>query len=335
MKRLPVLDSSVPQIVHELHRRLKAFESGGEGPDVDGPDVDGAPAVLSSGCAALDRLLPTGGFPRGSLVEWLADEAGGAGAGVLAMLAAREASIKASTGTNAEGAAQGKAVVVLDRQQTFYPPAAAALGVDLETAIVVRARSAAEELWALDQILRCPGVAAVWGPVAKIDPRWFRRLQLAAERGGALGLLLRPASVRGRPSWAWAQIGVAPVGMGGEWRVEGGGQNPVANALRGVRAPRENLPSHDLRAPATNGTEAVRHSAGGGGPHRRWRLDLIRCRAGGMGQGHGQGPLEVELDRATGVVYLVRESNRDPETHSLRLAAELARAKASRRASAS
>ena len=31
---------------------------------------------LSTGCEALDRLLPDGGFRSGSLVEWLSEQAG-------------------------------------------------------------------------------------------------------------------------------------------------------------------------------------------------------------------------------------------------------------------
>ena len=36
--------------------------------------------------------------------------------------------------------------------------------------------------------LRCGGVAAVWASLESVDDRTFRRLQLAAEEGGALGL---------------------------------------------------------------------------------------------------------------------------------------------------
>ena len=67
---------------------------------------------LSSGCPPLDQLLPGAGFPRGALVEWLAGEPG-SGAETLAMLAAREAT------------RQGGVLVVMDRLQRFYPPAAA------------------------------------------------------------------------------------------------------------------------------------------------------------------------------------------------------------------
>lgn len=155
------------------------------------------PPIISTGVAALDRLLPDQGLRSGSITEWLSSSLGG-GAGMLALIAAREACY------------EGGALVVIDRQDSFYPPAAAALGIDLEKVILVRPMSMADELWALDQALRCEGVAAVWGLVETIDFRSFRRLQLAAESQHALGLLVRSSKRRGDPSWSEIQLLVEP-----------------------------------------------------------------------------------------------------------------------------
>ncbi len=153
---------------------------------------------VPSGCGPLDELLPDGGFRRGSLVEWIA--AGeGSGAGTLALGAARE------------GCRQGGALVVLDQTGEFYPPAAAGLGVELERTIVVHARTKADNLWALDQALRCPGVAVVLAWSDRLDAKTFRRLQLAAEQAGGLGLLVRPEQARREPSWAEVRLLVEPL----------------------------------------------------------------------------------------------------------------------------
>ena len=159
------------------------------------PCADRAP--IGTGARGLDRLLPAGGLRPGSLVEYLAPQ-GKQGAATLALAAARTA------------CQDGRLLVVCDRQRHFYPPAAAAWGLDLKKLLLLRPASAAEELWALDQALRCPGVGAAWIMCGPLGARDFRRLQLAAECGGTLGLLVRPARLRGRPTWADVQWLVEP-----------------------------------------------------------------------------------------------------------------------------
>jgi len=148
--------------------------------------------VFSCSAAALDRLLPGGGLCYGMLVEWL----GKSSAATLGLLSAREA------------CRDGGVLVVIDRQQTFYPPAAAAWGIDLDRLIVVHPQNARDELWAAVQALRSPAVAALWAAIDRLDSRAFRRLQLAAQAGRTLGVLVRPASARGQPSWADVRLEV-------------------------------------------------------------------------------------------------------------------------------
>jgi protein ImuA len=155
-------------------------------------------APVSSGSKALDRLLPGGGFHRGTLVEWLA-AGDGSGVETLALLAAREA------------CRDGGALVLLDRAGEFYPPAAIRLGIEPMGLIVVRVANEADHAWALDQALRCPAVSAVVAWPERLEAQTFRRLQLAAEQGGSLGLLVRPERVRNEPSWADVRLLVQPV----------------------------------------------------------------------------------------------------------------------------
>jgi protein ImuA len=264
--------------------------------------------LLSAGCAALDRLLPEGGLRRGWLTEWLGVEGGGAG--TLALIAAREA------------ARQGGALVVMDRWRRFYPPAAAGLGIDLETTIVIRPPSAKDELWALDQVLRCGGVAAVWAPLENVDDHAFRRLQLAAEAGGVLGLLVRPANVRGKPSWSDVQLWVEPQ-VGGRLAAErsdapGKKEKPKAES----RKPKSTLVGFPLSAFRFSSHSALRtpHSAF---PFRRFRMEVTRCCGGTAG-----GSVEVEFDPTTGVL---RGADSYEETHSVPVAPALADSAAPRR----
>lgn len=144
-----------------------------------------------TGLAALDAALG-GGLLRSAVHELIA---AGQVAGAqtlalhLALAAARSDGGPAGIECDAGGVPH-RPILWLDPQQTFYPPAAAALGVDLDRLLVGRCASQADVLWLAEQALRCPAIVAVVLPVRTIEPRCLRRLQLAAEAGGAVGLLV-------------------------------------------------------------------------------------------------------------------------------------------------
>jgi hypothetical protein len=231
--------------------------------------------TFSSGAAAIDRLLPGGGLQHGMLVEWLAERSG-CGAATLGLLAAREA------------CRAGGMMVVLDRAGMFYPPAAAAWGVDPARLILVRPRNPRDEIWAAVQSLRSPVVAAVWTMIDRLDSRNFRRLQLAAEAGGTLGVLVRGASARGQPSWADVRLGVARA-EGGRRRGEGKKHSELFS-----------LPPSSFRLP----------------PLQVYLLHLRGGRAGGSGC--------VEIDEAAPEVREVRDVVTYHDPHPLPAVAELA-----------
>jgi len=176
--------------VQQLRNRIERIETSSR---VD----DGQ--VISSGCAAADRLLPAGGYRRGTLIEWISSRHGGCGADYLSLL------------TAAKACADGGALVVADRRRQFNPPAAAAMGIDLGNVVVIRPpaekslhdhRYDDEFFWAIDQALGCSAVAAVWGALDQVGERWFRRFQLSAEASGTMGLLVRPCSAIDQPAWS-------------------------------------------------------------------------------------------------------------------------------------
>jgi hypothetical protein len=175
------------RLVDELRRQVARWE-------LSIPSADDA---FSSSLAPLDRLLPGGGLRYGMLTEWLSGLAR-CGTATLSLVCAREA------------CRPGGMLIVLDRQQMFYPPAAAAWGIDLNRLVIIRPKSARDELWAAMQALGSPAVAAVWAMIDRLDSRAFRRLQLAAQAGRTLGLVLRPASARSQPSWADVRLDVLP-----------------------------------------------------------------------------------------------------------------------------
>lgn len=173
--------------------------------------------AVPTGFAPLDRLLPAGGVRRGSLVEWLChDEASGA-----ATLASAVA-CRLAEAADRESATTASTIVVVDRKGRFYPPAvlgwlerARGTGRSAPRLVVARPAHDADEAWAIDQALRCRGVAAVLAWPARIHATAMRRWQLAARASLAVGLFVRPLVAGREPSWAEARIAVAAQPGGG------------------------------------------------------------------------------------------------------------------------
>lgn len=221
-------------LIRRLQQQIDSVETG---------QRNGVEQGFGTGAGPLDRLLPGGRVARGSLVEWISS-GGGDGSDVLAWLTARQAAMR------------GGAIVVIDPHGRFYPPTSLAWRVDFRRLVVLRpgdrgsvvgergdlpcaALGGADDsatagaaqgivatprqrltdqdwMWAVDQSLRCPAVAAVWARLARIDERWFRRFQLSAEASGCVGVFVRPAAARQQPSWSDIRWEVQPLATASE-----------------------------------------------------------------------------------------------------------------------
>jgi protein ImuA len=156
---------------------------------------------------------------RAALHEVLAEEPG-CGAAFAAVLLAR------SGGTVLWIAAGGDAL-------TAWPPGLARFGLLPENLVLLRADRWGDALWAMEETLRCPAVTGAvlapdWQAENVLDLTASRRLQLAAEAGGGIGLLLQPDMASPPPSaaatrWRIAALNAAGAGHGmGDpcWRLE-------------------------------------------------------------------------------------------------------------------
>ena len=137
--------------------------------------------VLAFGNGAMDDRLPGGGLPLGRWHEI-------AGAGLEAEVSAAPAAFAALTA--APLAQRGQAVWVL-RRDDLWAPGLAGLGFPPERLIQVCARDEAEALMVMEDALATVGVAAVFAEVEAVDLTAGRRLQLACERRGGTGFVIR------------------------------------------------------------------------------------------------------------------------------------------------
>ncbi|MBR0644607.1 ImuA family protein [Plastoroseomonas hellenica] len=191
-----------PALLAALRARVARLEGAGRARH------DAAPIPLFDGSA-----LPGGGLARAALHEILAEEPG-CGAAFAAVLLAR------AGGTVLWIAAGSDAL-------TAWPPGLARCGLTPANLILLRAEHWSDALWAMEEALRCPAVAgALLAPDWEADPAdtqldltASRRLQLAAEAGGGVGLLLRPDIARPPPSaattrWRISALNAAGAGHG-------------------------------------------------------------------------------------------------------------------------
>ncbi|MBL8300001.1 MAG: translesion DNA synthesis-associated protein ImuA [Rhodanobacteraceae bacterium] len=134
----------------------------------------------ATGCAELDSLLPGGGWPLGALSEILFTQDG---LGELSLL----------TPALAELTQRRRRVVFVAPPYIPYAPALQNHGVDLNFVTQIQA-SNGDSSWSAEQCLRSGGCGAVLCWLHKTDYAQLRRLQLAAETGGSIGFVFRPAA---------------------------------------------------------------------------------------------------------------------------------------------
>jgi cell division inhibitor SulA len=177
-----------------------------------------------TGHAALDALLPQGGWPRAALTELLlpAD-----GIGELALLLPTLARLTRAGGR----------VVLVAPPYVPYAPAWQATGIDLRLLDIVDAE-ARDALWTFEQCLRSAACAAVLGWPRQADGPALRRLQVAADSGDCLGFAFRDARHAANPSPAALRLECA----GDAWHVR---------KCRGARMPSQTFPCHAARLAAS------------------------------------------------------------------------------------
>jgi protein ImuA len=207
----------VPAALREKVRRLERANSA---------QRSSRAAAVPTGLAAVDALLPDGGLLTGALHEIEA------GPGPSGRVAPHDGAALAFTAHLLGRFGPGTILWCRRPTGTFdAPPYAPALAAWFDPARLLMVTASRDEdlFWAMEEGLRCPGIAAVVGETRAADPTAGRRLSLAAEKNGVPALLLRaqpapPQSVcatRWRIASASSQStpGLADVGAA-RWRLE-------------------------------------------------------------------------------------------------------------------
>ena len=134
---------------------------------------------VPTGYTELDVLLPGGGWPAGALTEIHVERPG---IGELQLFMPAAARLTRS----------GRWLTLVAPPYVPYAPALATHGVQLSRLMLIRGPATEDALWACEQALRSAACGAVLAWLAHVHERALRRLQHAAESGGASMLLFRP-----------------------------------------------------------------------------------------------------------------------------------------------
>ena len=153
------------------------------------PFTPGKVNLFSTGLAAIDDLLPGRGLARGAVHELLWKHR-----------PSNQTEFKPFffTACIARAAIEAKKLPIVwcDPRDELYPPALGSLGIPLEQLFVLKSKTPQDELWAIAQCLACKAIGATIAAPQRLTRIHARRLQLAAERGGGVGLILRPHDPR-------------------------------------------------------------------------------------------------------------------------------------------
>ena len=154
--------------------------------------------TLPSGFSALDQALPAGGLPTDNVAEILCPHWG---CGETELLSSALALLSQ----------QSRWLVWVNPPWLPYAPALQQQGIQLENTLVVHCRDDQSILWAMEQCLSSGACSAVQGWPGTPLPKQIRRLQLAAQKGRSLGLLMRPDSHLQQPSPAPLRLQMGPL----------------------------------------------------------------------------------------------------------------------------
>lgn len=136
---------------------------------------------VQTGLDTLESAFPLRTFPTAAVHEFISADSADAAATSGFVCGLLHAFIKASSET----------CLWVSTRRTVYPPALAAFGLCPERIVFVDAASDREAMWAIEEGLKCEGLAAVVGEVREASFTHSRRLQLAVESSGVTGFIHR------------------------------------------------------------------------------------------------------------------------------------------------
>jgi protein ImuA len=137
-------------------------------------------AAVNTGLGSIKFSFPGATFPLGAVHEFICSApetlsaAGGFISGILSALMH-----------------QGGASVWINSSQTIFPPSLKGFGIEPDKIVFINLKREKDRLWALEEALKCDGIAAVVAEIRELSFAESRRLQLAVEQSLVTGFIIR------------------------------------------------------------------------------------------------------------------------------------------------
>jgi protein ImuA len=137
-------------------------------------------AARDPGLGSINDAFPSNEFPLGAVHEFLctAAESKAATTGFIA-------------GLMSPLMRNGGVSVWICSSRTIFPPALKTFGIAPDKIIFVELQKEKDILWAMEEALKCDGLAAVVGEMQELSFTASRRLQLIVEQSRVTGFILR------------------------------------------------------------------------------------------------------------------------------------------------
>jgi protein ImuA len=132
------------------------------------------------GLGILNASFPLGNFPLGAVHEFISTgpESAAATTGFI-------------SGLMGSLMKKGGAVVWISSGRRIFPPALQQFGIHPDRIIFIDLQNEQDLLWAMEEALKCSGLAAVIGEINDLSFTTTRRFQLAVEQSRVTGFIIR------------------------------------------------------------------------------------------------------------------------------------------------
>lgn len=157
-------------------------------------------AVTATGHALLDKELPNGGWPKGSLIELLMEQPG---IGEIRLLRSTFSAI-----------AGKRRIALVQPPHLPHVSAWANWGLPIESLLWIQAARSADALWSAEQILNNGSCGALLFWQSHLRTESLRRLHLAAQGSDTLFWLMRPLACMRDASPAPLRLALRPAAEG-------------------------------------------------------------------------------------------------------------------------